>query len=86
MMARDAPRIASKLRSISSALACVNTWIVTLSAQVVLDELADESEIRLGCGGEAYLDLREPSLTKRSNMRALAVWSDWLDQGLVAVA
>src|SRR5439155_25303086 len=52
----------------------------------VLDELADESEIRLRCRREADLDLLEAELNQEVEHAALAVRSHRLDQSLVAVA
>ena len=87
MIARRAPRIDSKLRSISSGRAWVSTWIVTsVGHEILLDELADKGEIGLRRGRKADLDLLEAELDQQVEHAALAVGPHRLDQRLVAVA
>ena len=54
--------------------------------QVLVDDLADEGEIRIGRGGEADLDLLEAHVAERLEHAELALRSHRLDQRLVAVA
>src|SRR5699024_10986813 len=53
---------------------------------VFFDDLADEVVVRLGCGGEADLDLLVAHLHQHVEHAALALWAHGVDQGLVAVA
>ena len=86
-MARRAPRIASKLRSISSGRAWVSTWIVTSSGTSRCSiEFADKIEIRLRGRRKADLDFLEAELDQKIEHPALAIGPHRLDERLVAVA
>ena len=86
-MTRRAPRIASKVRWISSSRAWVSTWMVT-SSGIRSSSISSrmKAKIRLGGARESHLDLLEAELDELLEQAPLALGTHGLDQGLVAIA